>query len=112
MSPSTILQASARRATARRVICSPPPAIITGGRAQAGDLNHWADDRKPDEAVIFPPLRLCLHRLEGLGRIGSVEPGRVVNAELHGQSSFFVIVTAHAAMVTYSRSATIVAATA
>src|SRR5437764_13210020 len=32
MSPSTILQASARRATARNVICSPAPAIITGGR--------------------------------------------------------------------------------
>ena len=30
-SPPT-LQASARRATARKVSCSPPPAIITGGR--------------------------------------------------------------------------------
>jgi hypothetical protein len=27
-----MLQASARRATARKVSCSPPPAIITGGR--------------------------------------------------------------------------------
>src|SRR5262249_988959 len=31
-SPRTKLHASARRATARSVICSPPPAIITGGR--------------------------------------------------------------------------------
>ena len=207
MSPSTMLQASARRATARRVICSPPPAIITGGRgfctgfgsriasstwkyrpwkvvrgsvhirtmswtassicrmrvaglrwelpavllvlileeagsdaerqpapadqidarrdlgqmrgiaiadrgaqggetdtagdggqprqngpafqdrlvgrAHAGDLDHVVHDREPGKAVILGPLRLRLHRLEGLGRVGPVEPRRVVNAESH-----------------------------
>jgi len=54
------------------------------GRAHAGDLDHVIHDREPDKAVIFRPLRLRLHRLERLSRIGSVEPGRVVNAELHG----------------------------
>jgi hypothetical protein len=31
-------------------------------------------DREPDKAVIFRPLRLRLHRLECLGRIGTVKP--------------------------------------
>ena len=35
-------------------------------------------------AVHSVARRLCPHRLECLGRIGTVEPGRVVNAELHG----------------------------
>ena len=53
------------------------------GRAHAGDLDHVIQDREPDKAVILRPLRLHLHRLECLGRIASVEPGRVVNAEPH-----------------------------
>ncbi len=40
------------------------------GRAHAEDLDHVIHDRKPDEAVIFRPLRL--RRFECLGRIGTV----------------------------------------
>ena len=61
------------------------------GRAHAGDLDHVIQDRKPDKAVILRPLRLHLHRLECLGRIGSVEAGRVVNAELHGGWPLFCL---------------------
>jgi len=53
-------------------------------RADARDLDHVIHDREPGKAAILRPPRLCLHRLECLGRIGTVEPGRVVNAELHG----------------------------
>ncbi len=54
------------------------------GRAHAGDLDHVIHDREPDKAVIFRPPRFRLHRFERLGWVGTVEPGRVVNAELHG----------------------------
>src|SRR3989475_1801324 len=54
------------------------------GRAHAGDLDHVIHDREPDKAVIFRPLRLRLHRFERLGWVETVEPGGVVNAELHG----------------------------
>src|SRR5205823_63165 len=56
------------------------------GRAHAGDLDHVIHDREPDKAVSFCPLRLRLHRLECLGRIGTVKPRRVVNAEPHYSS--------------------------
>src|SRR5215469_3541057 len=53
------------------------------GCAYAGYLDHVVHDREPDEPVIFRPLRFRLHRLERLGGIRTVEPGRVMNAELH-----------------------------
>src|SRR5580704_13256372 len=52
-------------------------------RAHEGGLDHVVLDREPDEAVIFRPLRLRLRRLERFGRIGTVDPGGVVNTELH-----------------------------
>ena len=52
-------------------------------RAHAGDLDHVVQDREPGKAVGLRPFRLRLHRLECLGRIGSVEPGRLMDAEFH-----------------------------
>jgi hypothetical protein len=54
------------------------------GPTDAGDLDHMVQNREPDKAVLFRPLRLRLHRLECLGRIGSIGRRRVANAELHG----------------------------
>jgi hypothetical protein len=34
--------------------------------------------------VLFRPLRLRLHRFVRLGWVGTLEPGRVMKAELHG----------------------------
>jgi hypothetical protein len=58
-----------------------PSRIGSSGAPYAGDLNHVVHDREPDKAVIFRPLRLRIHRLERRGRVGAVEPGRVVNVE-------------------------------
>jgi len=54
------------------------------GRAHAEDLDHVIHDREPDKAVLFRPLRLRLHRFVRLGWVGTLEPGRVMKAELHG----------------------------
>src|ERR1700730_906663 len=54
------------------------------GRAHAGDLDHIIQDGEPHKAVMFCPLCLRLHRLERLAGINTLEPGRVVDAELHG----------------------------
>jgi hypothetical protein len=41
------------------------------------------------KAVIFRPQRLRLHRLERFRRVRIVEPGRIVNAEIHGDWLLF-----------------------
>src|SRR5207245_9601455 len=78
---------------------SPPFQDWLVGRAHAGDLDHMIHDREPDKAAIFRPLRLCPHRLECLGRIGTVKPRRVVNAELNGCWILSVMASSNLAMI-------------
>ena len=57
--------------------------LIASTVASRASSQRWTWVREPVEAVPFGPLRLCLGRFKDLGGAGGIEPGRVVNAELH-----------------------------
>ena len=61
------------------------PALHEGfiRSAHIGDLDEVIHHREPGEAVVLGPLGLGLHGLENLRRVGTEQPGRIVNAKLH-----------------------------
>ena len=54
------------------------------GRADIADLDEVIHHREPREAVVLRPPGLGSHGLEDVRRVGAEQPGRIVDAELHG----------------------------
>src|SRR5580704_16783842 len=80
-----VVQASARRATARNVSCSPPPAIITGGRGfwtgfgsriapSTWKYRPWNVVRGSDHIFRINSIASSICRMRIAGRGGNAQP--------------------------------------